>query len=185
MPGCKMSPVRAPPSSASTTARLEQLGLVLQVEGIAQHHGERQDRGERVGRRPCRRCRARCRGPARRAPCAGRSHRPRRARPRAACRASPSASPRNRTSMSPNRLSVTMTSNCLGLRTSCMAQLSAYMCESATSGIFRVVQLLHFLAPQHARFHDVRLLDRAQAPLALARRARRRRAATRRISGVV
>ena len=27
--------------------------------------------------------------------------------------------------MSPNRLSVTMTSNCLGRRTSCMAQLSA------------------------------------------------------------
>ena len=29
--------------------------------------------------------------------------------------------------MSPNRFPVTMTSNCLGLRTSCMAQLSTYM----------------------------------------------------------
>ncbi len=29
--------------------------------------------------------------------------------------------------MSPNRLSVTMTSNCFGQRTSCMAQLSAYI----------------------------------------------------------
>ena len=29
--------------------------------------------------------------------------------------------------MSPKRLPVTMTSNCLGLRTSCMAQLSTYM----------------------------------------------------------
>ena len=36
-------------------------------------------------------------------------------------------------SMSPNRLSVTMTSNCLGRRTSCMAQLSAYMWSSSTS----------------------------------------------------
>jgi hypothetical protein len=36
-------------------------------------------------------------------------------------------------SMSPNRLSVTMTSNCLGQRTSCMAQLSAYMWPSSTS----------------------------------------------------
>ena len=35
-------------------------------------------------------------------------------------------------SMSPNRLSVTMTSNCLGLRTNCMAQLSAYMWLSST-----------------------------------------------------
>ena len=36
-------------------------------------------------------------------------------------------------SMSPNRLSVTITSNCFGQRTSCMAPASAYMCESATS----------------------------------------------------
>ncbi len=35
--------------------------------------------------------------------------------------------------MSPNRLPVTMTSNCFGLRTSCIAQLSTYMCESSTS----------------------------------------------------
>ena len=36
-------------------------------------------------------------------------------------------------SMSPNRLSQTMTSNCLGSRTSCMAQASARMCCSSTS----------------------------------------------------
>ena len=36
-------------------------------------------------------------------------------------------------SMSPNRLSVTITSNCFGARTSCMAQLSAYMWLSSTS----------------------------------------------------
>ncbi len=39
--------------------------------------------------------------------------------------------------MSPNRLSVTITSNCLGLRTSCMAQLSARMCSSSTSAYSR------------------------------------------------
>jgi len=37
-------------------------------------------------------------------------------------------------STSPNKLSVTMTSNCFGLRMSCMAQLSARMCSSVTSG---------------------------------------------------
>ena len=36
--------------------------------------------------------------------------------------------------MSPNRLLVTITSNCFGLRTSCIAQLSAYMNDSSTSG---------------------------------------------------
>jgi len=35
---------------------------------------------------------------------------------------------------SPKRLSVTMTSNCFGLRISCIAQLSARMCSSLTSG---------------------------------------------------
>ena len=36
--------------------------------------------------------------------------------------------------MSPNRLPVTITSNCLGFLASCMAQLSAYMWVSSTSG---------------------------------------------------
>src|SRR5207249_10653409 len=35
--------------------------------------------------------------------------------------------------MSPNRFPVTMTSHCLGLRTSCMAQLSTYMWDSSMS----------------------------------------------------
>ena len=81
-------------------------------------------------------------------------------------------------SMSPNRLSVTMTSNCLGLRTSCMAQLSAYMCVSSTSGTRRRAACLHLLAPQHAGLHHVGLLDRAHLVAALARQlegdARRR-----------
>ncbi len=36
--------------------------------------------------------------------------------------------------MSPNMLVVTMTSNCFGARTSCMAALSTYMWLSSTSG---------------------------------------------------
>ncbi len=36
--------------------------------------------------------------------------------------------------MSPNRLPVTITSNCLGALTSCIAALSTYMCSSSTSG---------------------------------------------------
>ena len=36
--------------------------------------------------------------------------------------------------MSPNMLPVTITSNCFGLRTSCIAALSTYMWESSTSG---------------------------------------------------
>ena len=36
--------------------------------------------------------------------------------------------------MSPNRFPVTITSNCFGARTSCIAALSTYMCESATCG---------------------------------------------------
>ena len=63
-------------------------------------------------------------------------------------------------SRSPNRLSVTMTSNCLGWRTSCMAQLSAYMWLERDVRVLAVVQLLHRLAPQHAGLHDVGLLDR-------------------------
>ena len=39
--------------------------------------------------------------------------------------------------MSPKMLPVTITSNCLGARTSCIAALSTYMCESATSGYSR------------------------------------------------
>src|SRR5690606_22858039 len=43
--------------------------------------------------------------------------------------------------MSPNRLPVTMTSNALGARTSCMAALSTYMCESSTFGYSRATSM--------------------------------------------
>ena len=103
----------------------------------------RTTRSSRSGWRcPCRRCRAPSRAPARTAPCA--------------CLVFGSASPSEADgsmpsepvsiaamsdSMSPNRLSVTMTSNCFGLRTSCMPPASASMCSSCTSLNSRVVHL--------------------------------------------
>src|SRR6187431_1846414 len=71
-------------------------------------------------------------------------------------------------SMSPNRLSHTITSNCLGLRTSCMAQASARMCCSSTSLASRACVALH-LVPQHARLHHVALLGRVHLVAALSR----------------
>ena len=64
-------------------------------------------------------------------------------------------------SRSPNRLLVTITSNWRGLRTSCMAQLSAYMCDSSTSAILALVQRGDHLAPEQAALHHVGLLDAA------------------------
>src|SRR5271170_5885738 len=60
-------------------------------------------------------------------------------------------------SMSPNRLSVTMTSNCFGQRT---FQLDVL--------IFARMQLTDDLVPQHAGLHDVALFHRGDlvAPLA-------------------
>ena len=72
-------------------------------------------------------------------------------------------------SMSPNRLSVTITSNCLGLRTSCMPPASASMCSSCDVREFALrAPAVIDLVPQHARLHDVALLHRGDlvAPLA-------------------
>ena len=91
--------------------------------------------------------------------------------------------------MSPKRLSVTMTSNCLGLRTSCMAQLSAYMWLSSTFGeLALVVHPWTFLAPQHAGLSITLAFstDMSAGPVALACASSKATAATtRRISGVV
>ena len=63
-------------------------------------------------------------------------------------------------SMSPKRLSVTITSNCFGARTSCMPPASASMWSSSTSGYSRAWTVAHHLVPEHARLHDVALLHR-------------------------
>ena len=62
--------------------------------------------------------------------------------------------------MSPNRLSVTITSNCLGARTSCMPPASASMCSSVDVGVAGLVGGGDHLVPQDARLHDVALLHR-------------------------
>ena len=71
-------------------------------------------------------------------------------------------------SMSPNRLSVTMTSNCFGQRTSCMPPASASMCSSCTSLYSRACTCIDDLVPQHAGLHHVALFHRGDlvAPLA-------------------
>ena len=70
--------------------------------------------------------------------------------------------------MSPNRLSVTITSYCLGQRTSCMAQLSASTCSSSTSENSALWIRVDDLAPEHARLHHVELLGRGHLVAALA-----------------
>ena len=72
-------------------------------------------------------------------------------------------------SMSPNRLSVTMTSNCLGQRTSCMPSASASWCSSCDVGEFALVQRGDHLAPEHAGLHHVALVRRGHLVAALAR----------------
>ena len=118
---------------------------------------------------PCRRCRAPSRAPARRARGAGRVASGAPSEAEGSMPSEPVSIAAQSDRRSPNRLSVTMTSNCLGLRTSCMAQLSAYMWLRVDVGVFGVVQLLHFLAPQQAALHHIGLLDRADLAAALAR----------------
>ena len=72
-------------------------------------------------------------------------------------------------------LPVTITSNCFGLRTSCIAALSTYMCDSATSG-YSLPSARHDLAPQDARVEHVGLVDRAQAACRACAPPRSRRA---------
>ena len=71
--------------------------------------------------------------------------------------------------MSPNMLVVTMTSNCRGSRTSCMAALSASMCESSMSGYSSAPRRV--ISSRHRRggLQDIGLVDRAHASVALAR----------------
>ena len=110
---------------------------------------------------PCRRCPAPSRAPARRAPCASpvlASGAPSEAD--GSMPSEPVSIAAMSESMSPNRLSVTITSNCLGQRTSCMPPASASMWSSFTSAYSRSWTLGDDLVPQHARLHDVALFRR-------------------------
>ena len=48
-PGSAMSAVRQPSASTASTGVFDGLGLRGQVEGVAEHHGHRQDGGDGVG----------------------------------------------------------------------------------------------------------------------------------------
>ena len=176
-PGCRprwrrapaMSLVRAPEASTLAIAALEPVRRLAEAEGIAQRHRRTSRSSRSDWRGPCRRCRAPSRAPARRAPCACRSAGS--SAPSEAEGSMPSepvsiAATSDR--MSPNRLSVTITSNCLGWRTSCMAQLSASTCSSSTSANSALWTRGDDLLPQHAGLHDVALLGRGHLVAALA-----------------
>ena len=111
--GWAMSWVRYPAASTSSTARSTSLASSREIEGVAQHHGEAEQRGERVGEALAGDVGG------------GAVHRlvERPAAPRASVAPSdadgsmpsePVSIAAQSDSMSPKRLSVTMTSNCLG-----------------------------------------------------------------------
>ncbi len=88
-------------------------------------------------------------------------------------------------SMSPNRLSVTMTSNCFGARTKLHGAVVGVHVVELDIGEFFRADFGHFLAPDQAGFHDVGLLDGHQTLLPRLRARSKATAATRRISEVV
>ena len=122
-----MSAVRRPSSSTAAMAASSRFGQLDHVERVAQRHRERSRAWRSGWRRPCRRCRGPSRGPARRAPCACRCASGAPSEAEGSMPSEPVSIAAASDRMSPKRLSVTITSNCLGLRTSCIAQLSARM----------------------------------------------------------
>ncbi len=125
-PSPRISAVRSPSASTQAIAASSRSAAAFRprTNSAAPCRTRRSSRsGWRV---PCRRCRAPTRGPVRRAPCACRvlgSWSPSEAE--GSMPSEPVSIAATSDSMSPNRLSVTMTSNCLGQRTSCMPSASA------------------------------------------------------------
>ena len=82
---------------------------------------------------------------------------------------------RSPTDTSPNRLSVTITSNCLGQRHQLHgARIVSIHVRQIDIWIFLVVDFLHHVAPQDAGFHDIGLLHRADLVAAAAGQFKRR-----------
>ena len=102
----------APGAENVADGALDQPGLGLEPERVAQQHRRRRGSCRAGWRCPCRRCRAPSRGSARTA-----RGRPRRARPTAACPSSPASTEASSVRMSPNMFSVTTTSKLAGLVT--------------------------------------------------------------------
>ena len=71
--------------------------------------------------------------------------------------------------MSPNRLSVTITSNCFGRRTSCMPSESASMMLELYIGVLPRVQAGDHFVPEHAGLHHIALFRGRDLVAALAR----------------
>ena len=150
------SRVRAPPSSAASTAAYEPVGQVGAAQRPAQRHLEATGSPPADWRCPCRRCPAPSRGSARR----GR-----------ACPASPSAADGSMPSepvswaassdrMSPNRLSVTMTSNWRRVLDQLHGGVVGQHVLQLDVGVLARVQVGDHLAPEQAGLHDVGLLGR-------------------------
>ena len=170
--------MRAPPSSAALHRGEQLVGQVGAVQRPAQRHLEATGSPPADWRCPGRRCPAPSRGSARR----GR-----------ACPASPSAAEGSMPSepvswaassdrMSPNRLSVTMTSNWLGVLDQLHGGVVGQHVLQLDVGVVARVQVGDHLAPEQAGLHDVGLLG-ARSPCCGGRGpARRRRGATRSIS---
>ena len=176
-PGLKalLSPVRryrpfcAPAAKALSHRLFEQFGIIGSIERHAQHHGDAEDGAERIGDTPAGdiRCAAMNRFVERlSAPEPVDSDQ---ARPTAACRASPTPSPRNRTECRRRYFRSPSRRIARAARTICIAALSTYRWLSSTSENAAACRADHFLAPQHAGFEDIRLVDRANPSFSGAR----------------
>ncbi len=133
-PASATSPVLIPSFNTEAAAFLSKIGLGAAVERIAQHHGDAEQHGQRIGDAAARRYRAPSRARARKR--AGRPPSLRTA-PSEAEGSMPSelvSIDASSDSMSSNRLSVTMTSNWSGLRAAAASRnCRQYMWLSATS----------------------------------------------------
>ena len=147
--------------------RLDVARRRLEPERPAQEHRRGQDRARPGWRGPGRRCPARSRGSARTA----RTVRARSAGPPATPTGSmprlPASTAASSDRMSPNRFSVTSTSNDAGRRTRSIAHESTSWWSTSTSG-YSGAELVDDLAPQARRGEDVRLVDARQAAAAAA-----------------
>ena len=162
-----ISAVRTPAVSTRSTAFSMHFGLVRLVEGIAQHHGQAEHRGQRVGEILAGDVRGRTmdrliegarRPRASAAPSEAEGSMP----------SEPVSMAAQSDSRSPNRLSVTMTSNCLRVAHELHAAIVGIHVAELDILVFGVVQLLDLLAPQHAAFHHIGLFHRADLAAALA-----------------
>ena len=125
---------RAEPVGQDCLDRLLNTGrLVALVKAVSESHRETQDAGNGIGLALPRNVWSRNRAPVRRAPWGGRFPSEPTNDAEGSIPSEPVSIAARSDKRSPNRLSVTMTSNCLGQRVNCIAPASAYMWLSSTS----------------------------------------------------